>query len=919
MKNGSLRRLLSYTFTYKWSFFISVIGFISFAFADIAAVEWIRRIIGFINSEEDNFSSLLALSLIFIAMARGIGFFIGNYFMSKVGFGIVHDLRAELFHKLHDLPKSYFDSNQSGQLINRITFTTTQVSGAASNAVKTLIREGFLLIGLFVYLLILNFKLTLLLIGTAPLIAIIVYVAGKRLKKLATKIQTAMGDVTHIASEAVDGHVEIKSFNAQEYENSRFLIANESNRNQNLKLEATGNMATPIIQVLVSISLSIVAYFALGAKLGISLDAETFVAFFTAAGLMAKPIRQLSSINMIVQKGLAAANEIFDQLDQNKEIDNGLNENIIEGNIEFKDINFSYDTGSQILLNINFSIEKNDTIAIVGKSGSGKSTIANLIPRFYNHSSGEILIDGTPISEFSLTHLRSSISIVNQSPSLFNDTIAKNIAYGDDSIDVDKLKESARLSGCEEFIENLPEGYESEIGDDGVLLSGGQRQRLAIARAFYKDSPIIILDEATSALDTESELIVQEALEKLISNRTTIVIAHRLSTIENASKIIVLDNGQIVESGRHDELIENKSVYHSLYKNKFEDSPKSNSIATQTTQLFLPEYEDEASTSYVVDSWYKKSLWLYLLYPFALIFSYLTTRRRRKYIKNINESYKADVPIIVVGNLTIGGTGKTPLVKHIAIELIERGYKPGIVSRGYGGKFKETLQVKEDSSVKETGDEAQILAKLNLPFYLDKNRVRAVKTLIKNHDCDVIISDDGLQHYSMARDIEIAVIDGKRRFGNNLTFPAGPLRESIKRLKSVDFIVNNSGPTEEDEFLMSVSPSKFVHLKSGKSYSVDNWPMHKQIHAVAGLGNPGRFFDLLEKLGFEIIRHPFPDHHNFTSSDMFYLDHLPIVMTEKDASKCKDLDINKIWYLTIDADVSNKFIDKLDNKLKSLN
>ena len=919
MKNGSLRRLLSYTFTYKWSFFISVIGFISFAFADIAAVEWIRRIIGFINSEEDNFSSLLALSLIFIAMARGIGFFIGNYFMSKVGFGIVHDLRAELFHKLHDLPKSYFDSNQSGQLINRITFTTTQVSGAASNAVKTLIREGFLLIGLFVYLLILNFKLTLLLIGTAPLIAIIVYVAGKRLKKLATKIQTAMGDVTHIASEAVDGHVEIKSFNAQEYENSRFLIANESNRNQNLKLEATGNMATPIIQVLVSISLSIVAYFALGAKLGISLDAETFVAFFTAAGLMAKPIRQLSSINMIVQKGLAAANEIFDQLDQNKEIDNGLNENLIEGNIEFKDINFSYDTGSQILSNINFSIEKNDTIAIVGKSGSGKSTIANLIPRFYNHSSGEILIDGTPISEFSLTHLRSSISIVNQSPSLFNDTIAKNIAYGDDSIDVDKLKESARLSGCEEFIENLPEGYESEIGDDGVLLSGGQRQRLAIARAFYKDSPIIILDEATSALDTESELIVQEALEKLISNRTTIVIAHRLSTIENASKIIVLDNGQIVESGRHDELIENKSVYHSLYKNKFEDSPKSNSIATQTTQLFLPEYEDEASTSYVVDSWYKKSLWLYLLYPFALIFSYLTTRRRRKYIKNINESYKADVPIIVVGNLTIGGTGKTPLVKHIAIELIERGYKPGIVSRGYGGKFKETLQVKEDSSVKETGDEAQILAKLNLPFYLDKNRVRAVKTLIKNHDCDVIISDDGLQHYSMARDIEIAVIDGKRRFGNNLTFPAGPLRESIKRLKSVDFIVNNSGPTEEDEFLMSVSPSKFVHLKSGKSYSVDNWPMHKQIHAVAGLGNPGRFFDLLEKLGFEIIRHPFPDHHNFTSSDMFYLDHLPIVMTEKDASKCKDLDINKIWYLTIDADVSNKFIDKLDNKLKSLN
>ena len=918
MKTGSLKRLLGYTFRYKWSFFISVIGFISFAFADIAAVEWIRRIIGFINSEEENFNSFLALSLILIALGRGVGFFIGNYFMSRVGFGIVHDLRAELFQKLHDLPKSYFDANQSGQLINRITFTTTQVSGAASNAVKTLIREGFLLIGLFIYLMILNFKLTLLLIGTAPLIALIVYVAGKRLKKLAKKIQTAMGDVTHIASEAVDGHVEIKSFNAQEYENSRFFEANTSNKNQNLKLEATGNLATPIIQVLVSISLSIVAYFALGAQLGISLDAETFVAFFTAAGLMAKPIRQLSNINIIVQKGLAAANEIFEQLDQDIETDFGEIKDKIEGNIEFNNVNFSYETGGQILNNINLSISKNETVAIVGKSGSGKSTIANLIPRFYNHSSGEILIDGTPINDFSLDYLRSQISIVNQSPSLFNDTISKNIAYGDDEIDVEKLKESAKLSGCAEFIENLPEGYESEIGDDGVLLSGGQRQRLAIARAFYKDSPIIILDEATSALDTESELIVQEALEKLITDRTTIVIAHRLSTIENASKIIVLDSGSIVETGTHSELIENKAVYHSLYKNKFEDSPAIKSRTSKSVQLFMPEYADDDSTSFVVDSWYKKSLWLYLLYPFSLIFSYLTSLRRKRFLTNKITSFKSEVPIVVVGNLTIGGTGKTPLVKYIVTELKNKGYKPGIVSRGYGGKFKETLQVTSETPVKHTGDEAQILAKLDVPFYIDKNRVRAVKKLSKNHDCDVIISDDGLQHYKMGRQVEIAVIDGKRRFGNNLTFPAGPLRESSKRIDTVDFIVNNSGPTEEGEYLMNISPTKFVHLKSGKTYSIENWPMHNQVHAVAGLGNPGRFFDLLDKLGFDIIRHPFPDHHNFLSSDIFYLDHLPIVMTEKDASKCKDFDNNKIWYLKIDADLNNKFIDNLDKKLKSI-
>ena len=917
MKESDLKRLLGYTFRYKWSFLVSVVGFISFAFADIAAVEWIRRIISYINSDEESFNSLLALSLILIAIGRGVGFFVGNYFMSKVGFGIVHDLRSELFEKLHCLPKSFFDSNQSGQLINRITFTTTQVSSAASNAVKTLIREGFLLIGLFGYLIILNYKLTLLLIGTAPLIALIVYVAGKRLKKLATRIQTAMGDVTHIASEAVDGHVEIKSFNAEEYENSRFSVANTSNKIQNLKLEATGNLATPIIQVLVSISLSIVAYFALGSKLGISLDAETFVAFFTAAGLMAKPIRQLSNINITIQKGLAAAKEIFEQLDEQIEDDDGINDTSIEGNIEFKDVCFSYSSGSEVLKNINLNISKNETVAIVGKSGSGKSTLANLIPRFYSNTAGSILIDGIEVSDFSLSHLRSSISIVNQSPSLFNDTIAKNIAYGDDEIDVDKIKDAAKLSGCMEFIDNLPEGFESEIGDDGVLLSGGQRQRLAIARAFYKDSPIIILDEATSSLDTESELIVQEALEKLITNRTTIVIAHRLSTIENASKIIVLDMGEIIETGTHDELISNESIYFSLYKNKFEDSKKSTKQQSQTTQLYLPEYEDEQSRSFVVDSWYKKSLWLYLLYPFSLIFSYLTSRRRRKYLKNNKKSFKANVPVIVVGNLTIGGTGKTPLVKYIATELLNRGYKPGIVSRGYGGKFKETLEVTDKTTVKETGDEAQILSKLNLPFFIDKNRVRAVKKLTQIHNCDVIISDDGLQHYPMNRDIEIAVIDGKRRFGNNLTFPAGPLRESSKRIKSVDFVINNSGPTEENEYLMNISPSKFVHLKSGKKYSIDEWPMHNQVHAVAGLGNPGRFFDLLSKLGFDLIRHPYPDHHNFQSSDIFYLDHLPIVMTEKDAAKCKVFDNNKIWYLTIDADVNNKFIDKLDKKLKS--
>ena len=912
-----LRRLFSYTFRFKFSFFVSIIGFLMFAAADIAAVEWIRRIIEFINSDKTDFSIYLVLALIFIALGRGVGFFIGNYFMSRVGFGIVHDLRSELFTKLINLPKMYFDQNQSGQLINRITFTTTQVSGAASNAIKTFVREGFLLIGLMIYMLSLNWKLTLLLLITTPFIALIVYVAGKRLRKLAKTIQTAMGDVTHLASEAVDGNLEIKSFNAESYETERFLKANASNKNQNLKLEATSNLATPIIQLLVSVSLSIVAYFALGAQLGIELSAENFVAFITAAGLMAKPIRQLSNINAVIQKGLAAAIEIFDQLDSKEEEDSGDIESAITGNIEFNDVTFSYTPKELVLNSLNFSIAQNETVAIVGKSGSGKSTIANLLSRFYSDFTGDISIDGISIKDYKLSFLRESISIVNQSPTLFNDTIERNIAYGETDIDDDKLKQAAEISGCLEFIEKLPEGYKSEIGDDGVLLSGGQRQRIAIARAFYKDSPIIILDEATSALDNESELIVQEAVEKLINNRTTIVIAHRLSTIENANKILVLDQGTVAEFGTHQDLLEQEGIYKSLYQNKFSDGEASSTHSTKSkSQEYLPSFTEEPTQQgYLIDAWYNKSFWLYLLSPLTFIFSAVVRWRKNSYAKNPSKVWNSDVPIVVVGNITMGGTGKTPLVKHIASELKERGYKPGLVSRGYGGKFSGTLEVSKETTFKQTGDEAQLLSKLQIPFFIDKDRSRAARTLQEKYDCDVIISDDGLQHYKMDRKVEIAVIDGVRRLGNGMAFPAGPLREPKARLKEVDFIVNNGGPTEADEILMTLNPAKFVHLNSGKRYSVENWPMHKQVHAVAGVGNPNRFFDLLSRLGFEFDKSPFPDHHKYNKRDLYFLDHLPILMTEKDAAKCKHFNNSKIWYLSIEAKIESQFIDRLEEKI----
>ena len=633
---------------------------------------------------------------------------------------------------------------------------------------------------------------------------------------------------------------------------------------------------------------------------------------------MAKPIRQLSSINGIIQKGLAAANEIFDQLDFDDETNTGDITKPIEGVIEFKDVSFGYTGDKNILNNINLTVNKHETIAFVGKSGSGKSTLANLISRFYSDYTGQILIDGIPNNEYDLSFLRKSISIVTQSPTLFNDTIERNIAYGEDEFDTERVMESARLAGCLDFIDKLPEGINSEIGDDGVLLSGGQRQRLAIARAFYKNSPIIILDEATSALDTESEELVQESLEKLISDRTTIVIAHRLSTIENADQIVVLDNGLISQQGKHSDLLEEEGIYASLYKNVPIESKKSSSTSLQKVSYLQPIDDVENNSSFVINAWYQKHLWLYLLLPFSWIFTFLTNRRRRKYLKNQISSFKTDTPVVVVGNINIGGTGKTPLVKHIASKLKERGLKVGIVSRGYGGNFSGTLRVDDNTEYKKSGDEAQMLANLNVPLYLDKNRPRAIQNLINENDCDVILSDDGLQHYKMYRDIEIIVIDGSRRLGNGLTFPAGPLRESSKRLKTGNYIINNGGPTEDGEILMTLQPSKFVHLNTGKSYDIDKWPMHNQIHAVAGLGNPGRFFDTLSQLNFDIERHPFPDHHQFEESDLEFLDHHPIIMTEKDAARCKNFENPRIWYLTVEPKIEESFINDLESRIRSL-
>jgi subfamily B ATP-binding cassette protein MsbA len=397
-------RLLSYVLPYIPLFLLSIVGFAIYSGSQVAATEWLKRVIDHVNNPVEDLRLLLPMALIAIAFIRGLGFFIGNYLLSSISNRLVHNLRTELFEKLTVLPSSYYDEHSSGHLISRITFNVMQVTGAATNALKIFIREGLLVIGLITYLMFLNWKLALFLFIAAPFIALIVGIAAKRLRKISGKIQTAMGDVTHVASETINGYEEVKSFGGEEYEIQRFNSASDNNRKQNLKLEATNSIASPLVQMFVSAALALITWLALDASVVSNMTPGTFIAFFSAAGMLAKPVRQLSEINSQIQKGLAAAEDIFGQLDEESEKNEGEHKSDhIEGKINFNKVSFSY-RGSvgNTLNNIDLDIEDGESVAFVGRSGAGKTTLMSLLPRFYDGFTGEISVDGVPLMTMTL-------------------------------------------------------------------------------------------------------------------------------------------------------------------------------------------------------------------------------------------------------------------------------------------------------------------------------------------------------------------------------------------------------------------------------------------------------------------------------------------------------------------------------------
>jgi len=568
------KRLLGYVKPHWRAFALAVVGFVIYAASSTALAEMMKRLIDGIQNPDADFRFFLPLFVVLMFASRGLGTFLSTYFMAYVGRYVIHTLRCDVFAHLLHLPGRFFDQHSSGHLVSRVTYHVEQVAGAATNAVTIILREGLFVVGLVGYLFWTNWMLTLLFLGVTPIIAGVVSYVSKRFRRISKRIQHSMGDVTHVASEALSGYRVVRTHGAEAYEKQRFERVSEENRRQSMKEAMTRAVSSPVVLMLVAISMALLVWLAMAPSLMENMTPGEFVAFITAAALMIKPVRQLTEINSEIQKGIAAASELFGLLDLTPEQDEGsLIPSKLTGNVVIENVSFRYgDDQPSVLHNVNLNVAPGELVAIVGRSGSGKSTLVSLLPRFYRPSEGQILIDGVNADEYALGPLRQNIALVSQQVTLFNASIADNIAYGVADPDPAAIKAAAEAAYASEFIEKLPESYATVVGENGVMLSGGQRQRLAIARAIFKDAPILILDEATSALDTESERYIQKALEHVCEGRTTLVIAHRLSTIERADRILVMDQGRIIEQGTHQALLEKGGAYAALHQLQFQES-----------------------------------------------------------------------------------------------------------------------------------------------------------------------------------------------------------------------------------------------------------------------------------------------------------------------------------------------------------
>ena len=914
------RRLLGYTFS-QWHYLL----FGALALLIFSALNaLIPYLLGpFIDNTyvDKNYDEIKWIPWAFLAIIilRGIVNFIGTYLIGHIGAYVIKALRREMFDRMQYFPARYFDHQATGEILSRFSFDVERVIGAAVKSLRSLIQDSSHILFLLGVMFVNNWKLTALFLVVTPLIALAVGYTSKLFRKFGTRMQKSVGRITHVVEESVIGHRIVKIFGGQQYEIDKFERVNEKYRRNNLRMIMTKAASTPIIQMLVGFAL--VAVLVIAARPAISAEetAGGFISFIVAMVWILTPARKLTLVNEILQTGIAAGKSVFALIDTDEEEHQSAQHSLTDckGSIEYRDVCFRYlSRDDRALEHVDLEIEPGETVAFVGRSGSGKSTIVNLLPRFYALDRGDILIDGTNIQDLDLASLRAQIAIVSQEVVLFNDTIANNIAYAKNlAADDPRVLQAAQAAHVLEFTDKLPDGLNTLVGENGVLLSGGQRQRIAIARALLKDAPIMILDEATSSLDAESEKYIQDALATLQANRTTMIIAHRLSTIDRADRIVVMEKGRIVGVGGHDELIRDNAVYANLYKMQTrasaDDAPAPVATTPSPRDVLMDLEPRDVSQNLNIGNierlWYSENLLSALLLPLSWLFRLAVVIRKIYYRLRTFGGAVTTPFTIVVGNITVGGTGKTPFVIWLAQRCKASGLRVGIVARGYRRDDEQrVIEVHPEDAPAAAGDEALLLSRHTAcPVVIAADRQRALDRLLAKHDLDVVLSDDGLQHYRLPRDVEIAVVDGDRKFGNGRCLPAGPLREPVGRLRSCDLVVHNGG--EDARYHFQIVADQAVSLSPEAIRKPLEDFQGATVHAVAGTGNPARFFSLLQEAGINAVQHRFPDHHTYRRADLDFGDDapagtpagIPILMTEKDAVKCAKFTDKNIWYVPV--------------------
>ncbi|OCH96896.1 lipid A export permease/ATP-binding protein MsbA [Legionella jamestowniensis] len=567
-KTGPLyRRLLAYVKPFWPVLLLGIFANILYSGIDAGLTYMLRPFLdkGFIDVDMTFVRKIPLIVLVGVTI-RGLVSSAGSYCMTWVARSVVKVLRQRVFAHIIRLPADYYDEATSGQLLSKILYDVEQVAQVSADALTDFVQNTCLVIGLLIVMMVINWQLSLMFLLTIPFVGLIVSYTNKRVRRSSHKVQKSMSEVTEIASEVIDGYHVVRIFGGVQYETDKFNKATEASRKNDMKVAVSKAINVSGVQIVIAIGIAAIIFAAIQLATVITITAGSFLAIIAAMLQLIKPMKTLTTLNATIQRGLAGAESVFELLDQPIENEQGkILAHRVKGAIEFDRVSYAYRKGQTILHEVSFAIGAGETVALVGHSGSGKTTIASLLPRFYELSKGSIKLDGESISNLSLASLRAQIALVSQHVTLFNDTLANNIAYGCTHATREQIIHAAKLAFADEFIQRLPMGYDTKIGENGVLLSGGQRQRLAIARAILKDAPILILDEATSALDSESERYIQAALEQIIHNRTTLVIAHRLSTIKRADKIIVMNEGRIVEQGNHQQLLALKGYYTQLY------------------------------------------------------------------------------------------------------------------------------------------------------------------------------------------------------------------------------------------------------------------------------------------------------------------------------------------------------------------